>query len=467
MIYRWAFIFLLAGLVGSASQAAEVLKLHDVLKSAKNVYPQILAQQRQVQLAESEVMATKGVFDPALSVDGNTTTGYYDNKSIDVRLDQNTPLMGLKLFGGWRTSDGGFAVYDEIRNTTNDGEIYGGVKLPLLKKGFTDKDRTEQRVAKLNLEDAQITLGLTEVLVSYEASKAYWKWVVTGYKRKAYQNLLHIARQRQRVIENKIKSGARPEIDRSDNQQFIANRQALVVQAEQDFNEAALKLSLFYRDSDGHPTLPSGSQLPALSYSKSFGKSELPKNQGAVQKYLNEHPLLTLTELKIQKSEQKLRLAKNEMLPELDLSLKVSNDLGDQGPANINTQEMKAGVQFRFPLLNRKARGEKSALQFDLESLRLKYQLQSEKIEADLQNALQKAKRAKRRVALTLQQWTLARKIQKAEQSKFESGLTNLLSVNLREEYTAKARVDYLDALYSYNESLADFFLASARTWPD
>ncbi len=446
--------------------SAEKLTVSQVIRSTMHNYPKLEEQYQKYKQAQAEVLSSKGVFDPSLTAESRLVVGsYYDNQFLDVSVKQKVPLWGIEVFSGWRRGQGLFPVYDEILATNNAGEIYGGLKVALLRDGITDKERTNIEVAKLVSEEESLENTSQQILFTYQARLHYWKWFIEGHKLQVYKELLEIAKFRQSAIGELVSLGIKPEMDRWDNDRLIAKREALLVESEQNFQQAALKLSLFYRDKEGKPLVPKAETLPSLN----FITREVEQNRvfslstEDLSLILKNHPRLKIDQLKINQVEKKLRLAKNQVLPGLDLGVRLSNDLGDDGPPSVNNEELKVGLSFEMPLLNREAREQKKIVALEAERLRVSYNFLVEKIKTNIEDAIQQSTRSRERISLDKRQWILAQKVQQSEEIKFYLGYSDLLDVNLREEFTTSSKIAYLEALLNHQIALANYDLSIAR----
>lgn len=450
----------------SINVSAAELTVDEVIQSTLRNYPKLEEQLQKLKQAQGQVLSSQGIFDPKFLTEGRVATGYYDNEALDVSIEQRTPLWGITVFSGWRIGQGLFPVYDEILETTDAGEVYGGLKIALLRDGLTDKGRTGLAIAKLGSKEENLRNITQQMLFIYQARLHYWKWFIEGQKLQVYQKLLEIAEFRQQAIEELITLGTKPELDRWDNERLIAKREALLIESQQNLQQAALKLSLFYRDQEGNPIVPKNKSLPSLDHILArLNQDEAQSlSPNAIASILQNHPRLKIDQVKIDQAERKLRLAKNQELPALDLGVRLANDLGEGGPDDINTEELKVGLLFEMPLLNRQARGEKKIAALEASRLRISYNFLKEKIKTNIENAIQQSARSRKRVELTERQWILAQRIQQAEQIKFFLGYSDLLAVNLREEFTTNSRVAYLQALLNYQVALANYDLSIAKT---
>ncbi len=195
-----AFLFLNLQLFSALSFANEVKKIsqNDVLDSAVNFYPQILANYEKVKASEGSYLAAQGFFDVKLEQQyQDKTRGYYDGKVYDAKLAKELGFMGSKIYGGYRKSYGNFATYDGEKITNGDGEYRVGGKISLLKNRDIDGNRLAVLLAGLGIEESKIQLEFIKKIIERDAVKAYWRWVVSGKIYKIYDDLYQFSLKRQ------------------------------------------------------------------------------------------------------------------------------------------------------------------------------------------------------------------------------------------------------------------------------
>jgi small subunit ribosomal protein S7 len=78
----------------------------------------------------------------------------------------------------------------------------------------------------------------------------------SGERFGASERLVALAVDRDEQLEIKVDRGITAQIERVDNQQNIALRNGLVVQADRAVQQSALDLSLYHRDASGRPLVP-------------------------------------------------------------------------------------------------------------------------------------------------------------------------------------------------------------------
>ena len=65
------------------------------------------------------------------------------------------------------------------------------------------------------------------------------------------------------IVPGFLRAEALPAIEQIENQRAILKRRGAVIKARRELQKEALKLSLYYRDADGQPLVPSVDRVPA------------------------------------------------------------------------------------------------------------------------------------------------------------------------------------------------------------
>lgn len=443
----------------STTALASSLRLNDVLKSTLKHYPEVKTAINDAQKAKSLFTSDLGFFDPKLKAKGHIKDSRYDHKYGEVSLTQNTPLLGSQIEAGFRKGRGQFAVYDEILKTFDEGEWFAKFSLPLLKGSLTDEERTAIRLSKLDRDRFESLKDQLILMAELEASEAYWKWVSAGFKYKAYKSLLAVAQKRQSAIQTQVQSGAKPRIDISDNLQQIRMRQREANQAKLILDQSAQKLSLYYRDSNGVPIVPELKHLPK-KFPQITSQQLSQKVDIAPNKVLQTHPLVKLAQNNLTQKNTKQKLTRNNLYPELNLNLKAAKDYGT-GSTSTDNQEFYSGLEFSFPLLNRKARFKNKAQKLNVANAKQKYQLTLNKVQTTFEQTRLQLQATFQQISYANDEWHLAQKVAQAERTKFKMGDSDLLKVNIREQYAFKSRISMIETYENFFQSLTEWHVAT------
>ncbi len=460
-VTRWAlsiiaFVLLLPIAVRAQSQpeSGNPLLLPEVMDSIRRAYPLIMAALADKRMAEGELMAARGGFDPVLRTRGDITPiGAYPNGRFDLSVEQPTPLWGATLFAGYRVSVGDFPDYDGKLVTNQYGEARAGLAIPLLRNGPLDRRRATLGRAEASVGIADASLAETRLLALRLGGSRYIEWVGAGQRRQIAKALLALAKTRDEGLKVRVERGDIPVIERIDNQRALQQRLGLVVSADRNIVLNALELSLYLRNGEGAPLVVDDTRLPiALPPPDRIDFGD-PQQILADQKRAQElRPELTRLREQKRQLELERNLAKNQLWPSADLSASVSQDFGPPGYPRDKTQ-LDLSLSIDIPTLNRAARGRLQQAEAALSKFLAQQRLVQDRINLEVSDIHSLLAQSVRRVELAEQEYKLAKQVEDAERSKFELGDSTLLNVNLREQATFDAALRRVDALVEYHRA--------------
>ena len=445
-----------------AQESARPLEPAEVLASSEIHFPRILQSLAQRSAAEGDALAALGAFDLVFGADGfSRVSGFWDGSVVTGMASQRFRNNGGGVYAGYRLSDGEFPIYEDQYFTNSGGELTVGVLFSLLRDRQIDSDRFGIRDTELTVLEADQDVLLTKIGVQRRAIGAYWQWVTMGRKLAVYRNLLEIAELRESGLEEQVRRGARAEIFLVENSQNLVRRRSLVAAAERDFEVAANDLAFFYRDGDGLPRLPGADRLPPFDNERLTVPPRM--EMAAATDALLKRPELARLRATIQRVQNRLSLAENALKPRLDLNVEVDHDFGGvaEGGISRDSTDTKVGFTFSVPLQMRSGRGQVYAAESELGALRLEQRLLQDEIEIEVRNILASLNGAERLLMLASEQVGLARRMEEAEQRRFDSGASDFFLVNIREETAANAEIEFHRARLDRELALADYQAAT------
>lgn len=430
---------------------AQALTLPEVVEQLRQDYPPLMAMQAKVRQNEGKLLEKEGGFDTKLkSKVDSIPLGYYQHLALDTVVEQATPWWGTTFFSGYRLGQGNIADYDGKKRTLNLGELRTGVNVPLLRNGAIDPLRAEISRLQLAVDIARLKARESELKFVSSALKAYWGWVETTQKERIAKDLLQLTQTRLEQLEAEIQLGKKPPIDRLENQRALLQRQNKLLDVQQKRQAKSLELGLFLRSR----SLPDKTPMPAFPELKNCLPTEAPLQQ-AVADALEQRPERLSLSLQLAQNDVGLALARNQFLPNLDLYLSLSQDMGE-GDKNLSPMNIETGLQFDFPFQWRKAEGQTQQLAAEREQLQLQYDFISESIRAEIAEARVILHTACQQIGMARQESALALQLAAAERERFLLGGSDLFIVNLREQSAA-------DAQDRLQEALSGYFMAEGQ----
>jgi outer membrane protein TolC len=461
----WLTGFLLA-LFASTSRASETLPLKSVIDSALSTHPkavEILAIEVQ---AQGEQLSAAGAFDPVLDFElKDDLQSYYLGHSVQTSVKVPTRIWGLELQANYGLGRGDFPTYEADRLTSNGGALGVGFKLPILRNGSIDSRRFGIVRTRIGLEQARAAGDALRLELVREASATYFSWAAYQKKLAISEQILEIARSRETQFKSRSRAGDLPRMALIDNTRIILKRQQDLIKIRQELREYELKLSLYWRDSEQQPRLPTG-QIPEVRDWKTLSEADpvkLAQDRGLWGAPKRPEPFTLGKE--VEALQEEVALSRNRILPRLDLKVNANRGFGE-GPSSLTAQETKAAVELEVPFFFREGRGRLSASQSKLIRTEAKLRLEKDRIGTEIAAVQSRFLNRREEWQLAQQEFELARQLESIERRSFAEGHSNLIDVNIREETAAGAGVRVAEAEAALATSWVDYWV-SLGSWRD
>jgi cobalt-zinc-cadmium efflux system outer membrane protein len=431
--------------------------LLEVLTSVERYYPLLRAIEQERVISGGQLLSARGAFDLNLRAREGWQQGSYDSERFDIGFEQPTPFQGATLYSGYRVSGGKFPVYYGERETADGGEFRAGMQLPLWRDRQIDRRRAGIQQAEIGRQIAEPNILSQRIDFQRGAARAYWNWLAAGRRFLTADHVLQIALIRNRQLEERVKRGALAPIEVTDNQRTIVDRQARRVVAFRIYQQAAIAMSLYLRDETGAPQVVPPERLPP---GPGFPVPQPPPNDDQVKHDLQlafqQRPELRRLQLQRERTNVDLRLAENQQAPGVNAVFYGAQDVG-AGKSTLDRYNYEAAVQVDVPLQRREARGKAQSARGALAQILAQEQFARDRITAELSDAWSAMQRAFDLRGQCRRNVELAGEMQRAEQTKFDVGQSNLIFVNLRELATVEAEFLEIDALAEYFRAWADY----------
>jgi outer membrane protein TolC len=442
--------------------SAAPMDLFEIVQSVDRSYPPLLAIYQEYEIADGGITSAIGGFDLDLnSAVRNYPLGYYQRWYHEYYLEQPTPYMGTKFFGGYRWGAGQYPIYYWPYRTQAGGEFAAGFEFPFLKNNRIDARRADLWKAELDRANVDPRVLRERITFINQASRAYWDWVAAGRKYQISEELLGKARERNIALARQVELGAMPQVELTDNQRIMIQRESLRLSSFRRFQQTSIALSLFYRDERGFPAFPGSDRLPSAFPERTMPSlDQLPED---VELALRLRPEMRSLTIRLEKSGIDLQLAENEMLPGVNFYLYGSQDVGAQPPSkNLKYLTLESSLLVDVPLQRRFARGRVRTVQGELAQIRQQIGFMRDSISAEVQNVLSALAADYEQVELLERSLEVNSALEESERRKYDLGNSNILLVNLREQATADAEALVVDAEAEYHRSWADYRAALA-----
>jgi outer membrane protein, heavy metal efflux system len=466
-VSRWVaswFATLAVLLTARVVQAAPPLELREVLETLEGTHPELEVAETRVEAAKARHDGARGFFDPRFGFSTRYAPvgyrEYYPQFETDAVVRQATPLWGTRLYAGHRLGLGDYPLYRRGLKTLSAGELRAGIGIPLLRGGAIDEGRAAIAQTRARAQGAADGRDAQQLGVERLAARAYWNWVAAGMRLGVARRLLETATRRADQLQAQADAGAVAEIMVLDNERLVLEREARVVAAEQEFQAAALALSLYHRDEQLEPIVSGEDRLPREM--PLAGRPQRDELDREIAEALRRRPDLRELEAEHEARAVSVRLAKNQVLPAVDLHGFLSKDFGS-GPEDLRPLEAGFGVSIEVALPMRQARGELRAARAELRAIEARRRAVGDAVAAEIRKAHLAWEAAHRQAELAGRQQSVAHTLAEAEMERFREGASDLVVVNLRELAAADAEILEIEARAEVHRVYADFLAVTAR----
>lgn len=440
------------------SSTKPVLGLGAVIDSVRGKHPLLDAADASIDAARGRSLAARGAFDPRLRIRGSgTPLGGYRYGVVDTEVRARTVALGMVAFAGWRLGRGDIPVYDGKLATADGGELRAGIELPVLRDAGIDSPRAQRRKADIEGEIAQIEREARSLELSRDAALAYWDWAAALSRAEIRERQLGLALDRDAGLRQQIAGGNTAEVEGLDNARVIATREAIVVDAQRQAQVTGLTLSLFLRDAQGRPVVPTGFAAPHPGLAAVIAADSVTADAQAARA---RRPDLRIAAARLRVAAVDVRLAGNQRLPALGLQGYAAKDVGT-GAAALRPAELGVGVVFELPIPLRTARGELAVARAVERRIGDERRFLFERAEVEIRSAYAEMSAAHRRSEIAARQASLAERLAQAERDRLLLGDSTILFVNLREEAAADAAAAAIDAAADFRKSRARYHVAT------
>lgn len=438
------------------------LTLEEVLVSTFDTHPGLLATLGERGVADGLRLAAAGAFDTVINSDArNYPLGYYRRGVYDFFIDQPLVDLGGKFFTGYRVGPGRFPVYYQYLDTRDGGAWVTGFEVPLLQNRAIDPKRAKFIQTEIERAKVEPTIQKRRLELFKLAAKAYWDWVAAGLIEQVADDLLAIIAFRREGLERLLREGLARPIDIVDFGKIETLRRKQAIEAKLRYRRAALELSLYLRDPRGIPVVPDASRLP-LDVPPPI-RPETRWLEDDLDIALRLRPEILSLRLQGDKIAVDRELARNQILPSLNLYVYTEQGIGgqkDELGSDRRQFQMEASLLFDVPIQRRAARGALRAAEASLGQIAQLTRLAADQIRNDVLEARAQWDAAHLGWEQAREAQIIARRLQLAEAILLREGGSNLLILNLREQFERDAIIERIEAQAKSHAAEALYFAA-------
>ncbi len=447
----------------TSPDSSQVLPLAEYISWVKANHP--VARQSQLFKPQGDAikLAAKGAFDPVAYYLNNGKQ--YDDKQY-YRYEEGgiafNTWPGVKFQGNFSRTGGDFINPD--RTMPQSGLLALGADIPLLKGLITDERRAALSQANLFQQYSSFMQQelLNELLLS--ALSDYWNWNLSFAEYQLREKFLRVAKDRFKLVKSGYQAGSFPAVDTLEASILLQSRELSLESARVKLNDARLKLSNNLWSDELEPlelhihVFP-GVRNETFQFPISFDSLTVITNELA-----NINPELNLLDYEVRYMQIEERLAKNSLLPKLNVKYNFLTEevgLSDAAGINFNPNNYNYGIEFQMPLFLRKERAKLKLTQLKLRDLEFKRDFKSVAIQRKLEQEAYKLENQLNQLGIAETNFKRFQELLRIEQRKFQIGQSSLFLVNAREVQAIDAEMLYLTLLNRYRTNIAEFFRAA------
>lgn len=422
------FILLLISAKG-LSQNQE-FTFNEFLGFVKKFHPLVKNAQLNIDQAQANLMMARGGFDPKIEVDFEKKN--FKDQTYYAILNSSFKIptwYGIEIKAGFDNNEG---IYLNPENTLpNQGLTSLGISVPIGQGLFINERMANLRKAKTQLNLSKAEQKLEAVAILHDAGIAYFEWKKTYEEVQLYRKYAAYAEERFKGIQRLIEQGDKPAIDSIEAKIILNNRFLGLEDAQLKLTKAKLGLATYLWLENNIPMELGDALIPEIKLNTTLPETLKTNPLLMADVSIVAHPKITALQNKIDLLNIDQKWKSNQLLPIINLNYSYLSE-----PSyfdNYRLEDYKIGLQFSYPLLLRKERG-------NLKLARLKTQAASLTLAVEKIQLTNKIKAQQTEITSLIKQSDWLNQLVKdnntmlkAEERLFEMGESSLFLINTRE----------------------------------
>lgn len=454
---KYAFLFMIV------APAYGALSPQIVRESALKYHPTVQAALENMKAAEETVNGARGAFDTKIVSDYKRQTKHDWNTTVTrTQLEKPLRFANSRIYAGTEQISNHNGKLSPIYNTgnpatTGQAGMYSilGMRFSLWKNLFTDPNRASLKNAKLDAKVAKSDQKLTELNIGRLGQLAYWEWVTATKLKNVYEELLKNGEVRNDYLETRSRKGDVAQILVTENEQYVANRKGSLQAAKERLLRAEYALSLFYRDENGNPVIPSSTELFEDYPEKLAVLLENVDLDSNIDELIRKRPEMRNLALNVEKSDVILELAKQDLKPQFDIATEYFQRT--EASPDMPRDYLMVLAQVSVPLEFNLGKGNIAAARARQMVAKREMSYGQQTYKVDVMSLRQALHLQLEQVNQSEIEFSKAKELVNSETYKFKTGGGNLFLVNLREEAQANAEASFHEARLRFMDTLLTY----------
>jgi outer membrane protein len=304
---------------------------------------------------------------------------------------------------------------------------------PLLKNAFGLMDRYPLIATRLQMEAAQLDVEEAWEGRIQELFQAYHTWTASYETVQALQTIVQDLERLEKQIRDKVRTGMAERVDLLQTQNNVLRYQSALEQAEGIWVNNTKKIQY----------LMAGKPVDTTMVLRPESKAPDANKQNTVKPIWR---LVKKLELVEEQMEAKALVARNSLLPELNLTAnyqrKGSSDDHSGGYSSLEQNDYAVKVEASFPLGNAQAKGQVGQAQANQNQVRALLQATQQELTLTQQQLAESIRRLEKITQLQQKQVTIMQTKKKLDQHNFQIGRLDIYFLIETENALTNARLD-------------------------
>ncbi|UCD60582.1 MAG: TolC family protein [Flavobacteriaceae bacterium] len=458
--YSFILTFFITSFLFAQEQDTLILNFREYLGYVKKYHPIAKQAELQIGIGQANLMRSRGGFDPKIEVDYDRKqfkgVEYYDRFNATFKIPT---WYGIELKGTFEQNEGQFLNPDE--DLPVNGLYSAGVSVSVIQGLWINERMATLRRAKFFREQTKADRDLLVNQILYNASLAYFDWLLAYKNKETFSNFLQNAKIRFEGIKKSSEAGDIATIDTVEAKIAVLDRQLNLEQAKVNLTNKSLELSNFLWLDNNIPIELQPNVIPNLDVDGEVDITLEILGKPLDSFSIENHPKLKSLSNKLAGLEVDKRLKANKLLPRIDLEYNFLTETPDL-INSYDTQQYKGGIKFRFPLFLRKERGDLKLAKFKMENTQ--YEIDNAQIEIRnkvlaIYTALDSFDQQNFLIGNIVRDYS---KLVAAEERKFTFGESSLFLINARENKLIDSELKQNEVQNKYLGTKAKLFRSLA-----
>lgn len=416
-------------------------------------------------LAEQELRAARGQFDPKLYADLEEKRfdgkQYYRYGSGGIKVPT---AFALTAKAEYNISEGTYI--NPERRLPAQGQAVLGLSMPLLQGLWLDERRYTLRAARQQIDINTAAAEAQRLDLYLEAAKTYWSWAGAYYAREITAEALQLSRENLAYVRAGYEVGDEPAIDTLEAFLQVQSREVDLAAAQLELANIETEVVALLWTTDGLPisTLVAAQPQPPVAEPIDLNWPSLRAEA------LPQHPQLRQTRAKLQQLELERRWKREQLKPSLTAEYNLlgrgtdlTPDAGQESIRDLLMRNYKYGLTFEFPLLLRKARAGVALTEIKIADTNWQLSQKQRELEAKFDIYAEQVRNLQEQISRFATAISGYDQLLAAEREKFAIGESSVFLLNSRIQKLLDARLKLLKLQTEAKKAMAALRAAAGR----